>query len=323
MPRRRALLIANRQSLAGATDLSAGIERLTAAGIEVSDHAVDDPLLIPGMLEEQAPGYDLIVIGGGDGTMNLAADALVTAGKPFGIIPIGTANDLARTLGLPGTVPEACAVIAEGHTRAIDLGLVNGKHFFNAASVGLPVEVARHHVGARKRWLKVLSYPLSVWDALKTTRPFRARIRCDEQRIRVRAIQITVGNGVHYGGGMTVHEDAAIDDQRLDVYCLKPLTFWMLLALFPALRRGRLRDREPILALSGREVEVQTSRSLRVTTDGEVTTRTPAVFTVAAHAVRVFVPMPEHGPDGEGTVAPEPVAAAGDRATALGQAGGA
>jgi diacylglycerol kinase (ATP) len=299
MIRRRALLIANRQSLAGATDLSAGIALLTESGIEVVDHAVDDPLVIPRLLADEAPQHDLVVIAGGDGTMNLAADALVAAQKPLGIIPIGTANDLARTLGLPFTIPEACAVIAAGDSRAIDLGCSNGKYFFNAASVGLPVEVARHHVGARKRWLRVLSYPLSVWDALKTTRPFRATVRCDDQQIRIRAIQITVGNGVHYGGGMTLLEDAAIDDQRLDVYCLKPLSFWMLMALFPALRRGRLKNLEPVFALSGREVEVRTRRTLKVTTDGEVTTRTPVRFTVAAHALRVFVPPPAAGGDRE------------------------
>lgn len=290
MARRHALLIANRRSLAGGSDLSHGVARLRTAGIEVAEHAIDDPLSIPPLLADRAPEHDLVIIGGGDGTMNLASDVLVTARKPVGIIPIGTANDLARTLGLPTTVPEACDVIAAGHTRAIDLGNVNGKYFFNAASVGLPVEVARHHVGARKRWLRVLSYPLSVWDALKTTRPFRASIRCDDKQTRVRVIQVTVGNGRHYGGGMTVHEDAAIDDQQLDVYCLKPLSFWMLLALFPALRRGRLRDQEPVLAFRGGEVEIRTSRRLRVSTDGEVTTRTPATFSVAAHAIQVFVP---------------------------------
>ena len=89
-----------------------------------------------------------------------------------------------------------------------------------------------------------------------------ARIRCDDQRSRVRAIQITVGNGRHYGGGMTVAEDAAIDDARLDVYCLKPSSFWTLLALFPALRYGRLRNRAPILVWRGREVESRTRRRL-------------------------------------------------------------
>ncbi|MDX1539922.1 MAG: lipid kinase [Geminicoccaceae bacterium] len=298
MAKRRALLVANRRSLAGATDLSDGLDRLERAGIELRRHSVDDPLSIPEIIRNEGPDVDLMVIGGGDGTMNIAADALVELGKPVGIIPIGTANDLARTLQIPTTVPEACAVIAAGHTRAVDLGRANGKHFFNVASIGLAAEVTRHHQGARKKWLRVLSYPLSVWDAFKTTRPFRAWLRCDEQELRIRAIQITVGNGRHYGGGMTIAEDAAIDDQHLDVYCLKPLSFWGLLILFPALRLGRLKDREPILVTRGREVEVRTRRRLRVNTDGELTTRTPVLFDIAAHALDVFAPRVGSG---EGT----------------------
>ena len=179
MSERRALLLANRRSLAGASDLSAGIERLSESGVTVDSHAVDDPVEIPRIIARDAGRYDLIIIGGGDGTMNLASEALVESGRPLGILPIGTANDLARTLQIPSSVPDACAVIAEGRTRAIDLGRANDKYFFNVASIGLSAEVLRYHQGARKRWLRVLSYPLSVWDAFKTTRPFRARVRCD------------------------------------------------------------------------------------------------------------------------------------------------
>src|SRR5262249_19757141 len=82
---------------------------------------------------------DLIIIGGGDGTLNAAAEGLVEAQKPLGILPLGTANDLCRTLNIPHDLPSAGAVIRAGHQRRIDLGWVNGKHFFNAASLSLPV----------------------------------------------------------------------------------------------------------------------------------------------------------------------------------------
>jgi diacylglycerol kinase (ATP) len=290
VPDRRALLIANRRSFAGAADLSHGVRLLEESGIEVIRRAVDDPLEIPLIIGSEAGHCDLVVLGGGDGTMNLAADALIACGKPLGIIPVGTANDLARTLGIPPYVPDACRVIAAGRTRLIDLGQANGKYFFNVASIGLSAEVTRHHTGARKRWLRVLSYPLSVFDAYRTMRPFRARIRCDEQRSRVRAIQIAVGNGRHYGGGMTVAEDAAIDDGWLDVYCLRPGSFWRLLTLFPALRFGRLRRREAVHVMRGRVVEIRTRRRLPVNTDGELTTRTPVLIKVAPQALSVFVP---------------------------------
>ena len=287
---RRALLVANRKALSGAADLAAGLSLLQEAGIQVIERAADDPLDIPVILRRESEGVDLVILAGGDGTMNLAAEVLLEAGKPLGIIPMGTANDLARTLEIPLSLPDACAVIVAGRTRAIDLGCANGKHFFNVASVGLSAEVTRHHQGRRKRLFRVLSYPLSVWDAFHAIRPFRVRIRCDGQEVRVRTIQVSVGNGRHYGGGMTMIEDAAIDDGQLDVYCIKPLSFWALLALFPALRWGRLRNRAPILVWRGCEVTVRTRRRLPVNTDGEITTFTPVQFTVAPKALSVFVP---------------------------------
>jgi len=131
---------------------------------------------------------------------------------------------------------------------------------------------------------------LSVRDAYRTTRAFRARLRCDGRELQLRAIQITVGNGRHYGGGMTVRDDAAIDDGWLDVYCLRPGSFWGLLALFPALRLGRLRHRESVHVMRGRTIEVRTRRALPINTDGELTTRTPAEFRVVPGALEVFVP---------------------------------
>ena len=138
---------------------------------------------------------------------------------------------------------------------------------------------------------------LSVRDAWRTTRAFRARLRCDGQTLRLRALQVTVGNGRHYGGGMTVRADAAIDDGRLDLYALKPRRFWRLLLLFPALRFGWLHRSEAALVLRGERIEVRTRGSLPVNTDGELTTRTPARFTVVPRALSVFVPADQ--PPGE------------------------
>jgi YegS/Rv2252/BmrU family lipid kinase len=222
--------------------------------------------------------------------MNAAADALLDCGLPFGILPTGTANDLARTLAIPSDLVAAAGVIGAGRRHRIDLGRVNGKHYFNAASIGLSAEVTRHHTVERKRRYRLFAYFFSLRDAWRTHRPFSARLRCDGQSMRLRAIQITVGNGRHYGGGMTVSEDAAIDDGWLDVYCLRPGSWWRLLALFPALRLGRLRRRESVHVLRGRTIEVHTRRRLPINTDGELTARTPAEFRVVPGALTVFVP---------------------------------
>ena len=286
----RALVIANRQSRSGDSDLAPALSLLRERGFSLLESAVDGPEEIAAAIREHRDQIDLVVLAGGDGTMNAAADALLECGLPLGILPTGTGNDLARTLGVPTTLVEAAEVIATGRRHAIDLGRVNGKHFFNVASIGLAAELPRHHTVERKRRWWIFAYVLSVRDAWRATRPFRATLSCDGERRRLRAIQISVGNGRHYGGGMTVSADAAIDDGWLDVYCLRPQSFWQLLVLFPALRFGRLRRQEAVLVMRGRALEVRTRRPMPINTDGELTARTPARFDVIPKAVSVFVP---------------------------------
>jgi len=286
----RALLIVNRHSRSGTADLSVVREALASHGLLVIERDCPHSDDVADAIRRECREVDLVILGGGDGTMNSAAEALVECKLPLGILPTGTANDLARTLDIPNDLEEAAAVIGAGRRHAIDLGSVNGKYFFNAASIGLSAEVTRHHTKERKRRYWLFAYVLSLRDAWRNTRPFRAELRCDGRPARLRAIQITVGNGRHYGGGMTVSENAAIDDGWLDVYCLRPGSFWGLLALFPALRLGRLRHRESVQVTRCRAIEVRTRRTLPVNTDGDLTTYTPAEFRVVRGALEVFVP---------------------------------
>ena len=301
MAARRALLIANRHSRTGDRDLSAAIEALKEGGIAVVERQCDRSDQVGDVIGRDGEEVDLVVLAGGDGTMNAAADALLERQLPLGILPTGTGNDLARTLAIPTDLAGAASAIVEGRQHRIDLGRANGKHFFNVASIGLSAEVTRHHTAERKRRLWLLAYLLSVRDAWRTTRPFRVRLRCDGRTLGLRAVQVTIGNGRHYGGGMTVSADATIDDGWLDVYALKPRRFWHLLLLFPALRFGWLGRSEAALVMRGRTVEVRTRRTLPVNTDGELTTYTPARFEVVPRALPVFVPaayQPSGGGDG-------------------------
>ena len=107
------------------------------------EQSIERPAHIGSVLKNCRDRIDLVIIGGGDGTLSMAADALVDAQLPVGVIPLGTANDLARTLNLPLDPLAAAEVIAAGRQRRIDLGWVNGTHFFNVATIGLGVGVAR------------------------------------------------------------------------------------------------------------------------------------------------------------------------------------
>lgn len=287
---RRALLLTNKRSGGAARDLVPAVERLREAGFAVS---VETPESVEDLRRRIAgSGAATVILGGGDGTMSAAAPALRWLGRPFGLLPLGTANDLARSLDIPFDPVEAAGVIAEGHVRRIDLGLINGVPFFNVASIGLSAEVVREHEGEpdRKRLLGVLNYPLSAWAAFRRHRAFRAELVIDGERLRCRCTQIAVGNGRHYGGGLIVDEASQIDDGWLTVYYLRPAGLLSMLWALPALRFGWLR-RTPIAELRrARRVEIRTRRPRPLDVDGELNGRTPVVFEVEPAAVEVFAP---------------------------------
>lgn len=280
------------------------VDYLRRGGLTVMMRLCDTAEDISATIRERRDDCDLVILAGGDGTMNAAAEALIESGRPLGILPMGTGNDLARTLAIPLDLRAACDVILEGRSHAIDVGRVNGKLFFNVASMGLSVEVARRLTPAYKRRWGVLAYALALWQAIRGFRPFRAEIRCDGHTVRLKSVQIAVGNGRHYGGGMTVDQDAAIDDGRLHLYSIRPRQLWRYLLMLPALRAGRQRGWPGVLTLSGRRIEIATRRRKPVNTDGELTTYTPAHFDVLPAALSVMVPraypVPQGGRHAEG-----------------------
>jgi diacylglycerol kinase (ATP) len=288
----RALLIVNRKARSGEDQAEAAAEALAAAGIEaVPFEAPENLSCAEAITAGLAPGgFDRVVIGGGDGTLNAAIPGLLEAGLPFGILPLGTANDLARSLGIPVDIEGAARIIATEAPRPVDLGEVNGHPYFNVASIGFSAELAAElKAEAKKRWGK-LGYGVAALGLLRRARPFRAELLHDGQVERVRTIQVSVGNGRHYGGGLTVAEGARPDDGVLDVYSLEVTHWWRLVALLPWLRRGTHGSWRDVRAFRTTALELRTRRPRPVNTDGELTAWTPAVFRLRRAALRVFAP---------------------------------
>jgi YegS/Rv2252/BmrU family lipid kinase len=280
------LVLINPNSRNGKADLRPALDLLRDGGIELVE--LSDPQALGHAVATQRDA-GLVIVGGGDGTLNAAAEGVVACGLPLGVLPLGTANDLARTLSLPTDLAAAAEVILAGRTRQIDLGRINGKPFFNVASMGLSIDVARAMTGETKRRWGVLGYPLAFWRASQRRRSFRADIRCDQERRRLHSVQIRVGSGRHFGGGMTVATDAAIDDGMLDLVSLAPRGFWGLILTSPLLRWGH-HDDPRVRHWRGTEIEIHTHRPMPINTDGELTTETPARIGVDPKAITVFTP---------------------------------
>ena len=287
----RALILANPHSRSAGAGVDAAAAELHKAGIDVLRPAWREGESLSAAIERCGDKVDFVVIAGGDGSLNAAAPALIESGLPLGILPGGTANDLARTLGLPLDMIAAAKVIAAGRIRAIDVGEVNGKPFFNVASLGMSASLADRLTRETKRRWGRLAYALTATEVLIEARRFGAVIRPDEgDEVAVRSLQIAVGNGRHYGGGMIVEETARIDDGRLDLYSLEFRDIWKLPFMAFAFRKGRHGLADDVRTMSGPGFEIRTREPMPVNADGEIVTQTPAVFRVRPGAIRVFVP---------------------------------
>jgi YegS/Rv2252/BmrU family lipid kinase len=292
MQRSRVLLIINSKSRSGQEGLPAVMAALAAHGFSVLMPSADELQECTGAIRRLKDQADMIVVGGGDGSLNCAAAGLLEANLPFGIVPLGTANDLARTLELPTTIDEAIGVIAAGHTRRIDVGDVNGHPFFNVASVGISADLATTLTPESKKMFGPLSYAVAAMRVLSRARPFSAEILSPRKHSRVRTFQIAIGNGVYYGGGMAVHESASIDDHQLHLYSLEMAAVWKLLVMAPDFRAGRHGAWKEVRVEDATRFEVRTRRPMPVNADGEIITMTPAVFSLRPAALEVFAPAP-------------------------------
>jgi YegS/Rv2252/BmrU family lipid kinase len=285
------LLIINPGARGGGADISKIVALLQAAGVTIEVHTC-----APGQTAADAirvaarSGLDCVVLGGGDGTLNAAAAAIRETGLPLGILPMGTANDLARTLGIPPDPLAAARIIAEGHIKSIDLGEVNGQLYFNVASLGFSADLARDlGAEAKKKWGK-LGYAIAAFRLLSSAKPFSVWLDHDGTVEHFKTLQVSVGNGRFYGGGMTVAAAAKPDDGALDVYSLEVAHWWRLLALLPWLRRGTQGNWRDVRAFQTTELVLRTRRPKSINTDGEIKTQTPARFRLLRSAIRIYVP---------------------------------
>jgi diacylglycerol kinase (ATP) len=290
MVTKRALLVINRHSNQGENLAEKAISLLQNRNFEIIVCRPSPEESISQIILTHAAAVDFVILGGGDGSLNAGLDALVQTNRPVAILPLGTANDFARTVGIPTKLEDACDLIEKGNTKKVDVGRVNGKYYLNAASLGMSTDVTRLLDKKRKRFFGVFAYLFVAIIAIWKARRFSAEFIHDGGRFHARVVQIIVGNGRYYGGGMTISENASLNDGMLDVVCLETEKWWQILRLFPALRSGKYLSFHKVTTLRTKTLQVTTQVPKSVSTDGEFTTATPAFFEVLPEKLEVFVP---------------------------------
>lgn len=287
----------------------------TAGRVRRYPCVVDDLLALPGseIRRTRAPGHagelaaeaaregrSVIVVAGGDGTVQEAVDGLMPAdgavpGAAVAVVPLGTGNDLARTLGVPLDPHDALRVLARGRIRTVDLVRAScgdrERHLVNFAIGGFAGDVAdRVTPDLRRRW-GGLVYLRAALAGLPSLRRRRARLIVDgEASSPVDVLAVVVANGRLLGGGIPVAPRAEVDDGRLDLVALRgdvparvPLTVARLLV-------GRHLDAPGVVWRRGRRIEIRAADPMPFNGDGQPLGSGDASFRVLPGALRVVVP---------------------------------
>lgn len=239
-------------------------------------------------------GWDAIVAAGGDGTISAVAGALAGSGRPLGVLPLGTLNHFARDLGLPRGLEEAVAVIAAGHSRAVDVAEVNGRVFVNNSSVGLYADMVAERDRRRRLggWRKG---PAMLMASLRMLRRFTRRrltVRTTGQRHELRSPLVFIGNNLYETSLPRPGTRSALDRGELCLCVTKHQSPLGLLRLGLRAMVGRIRDERDLVYSSVAAVEIDSRLPvLRVSLDGEVMTLPPPLrYVIRPGALTVLAP---------------------------------
>lgn len=295
---RRAVLVVNTGSRRGRQRYQRARSRIIEAGFTLlAAYPVDRPAELPGRLATAIDlGPDLLVAGGGDGTIGTAARLLAHRDIALGLLPLGTTNNFARTVGIPLDLDDAVAALRHGKVIDVDLGRAGNTLFTNHVGVGLSADVMRTAPRPLKRAAGRLAYPITALALLTRHRPLRATVRANGRTHEFVTHQLYVANG-GFHAGRPITADAHADDRLLVAYPVGGPTRLQLLretARNAASGRRRTLGDDPFLAV--RELWVDTDRPARVEVDGEPSGQTPMRVSLDANALRLMAPAdtPDH-----------------------------
>lgn len=245
---------------------------------------------------------EIVVAGGGDGTISGVASKIIDTGKTFGILPLGTLNHFSKDLQIPQDLAEAARVIAENNTQEIDVGEVNGQIFINNSSIGLYPNIVRRR--EKQQRLGRGKWAAAFWAATNVVRryPFlNIKLIIDGAEVKRKTPFLFVGNNEYEMDFLNIGTRKCLDDGKLSVYLLHKTGRAGLLML--ALRSvfGVMQRAKDFESLCVEDFEIETRRkSLLVAFDGEVERMdTPLCYKIHPKALRVLVPKPEMGRGGD------------------------
>ena len=287
---RKAILVVNAHSRRGRDAFEEARDKLTAAGVNLVDsHAVENPEIMEPVIKAAIAKAPMVIVGGGDGTLSSNVDHFMGTKTVFAVLPLGTANSFARTLGIPLHLDGAVAVIASGQRKRIDLGCIDGDYFANAAAMGLSPMIADTVPHNLKRYLGRIGYLAWALRCAVKFRPFRLTVEQDGIRTSVWATEARIANGSHHGG-VELIESAKLSSGEIVVQAVTGKSvFGLAWSWFAILFKLSNRE-QTVTEFRGRKLRVETRPRQKISVDGEVSAKTPVTVTVARGAIEVAAP---------------------------------
>ncbi|MDN7241892.1 diacylglycerol kinase family lipid kinase [Planococcus sp. N028] len=242
---------------------------------------------------QAAESAEVLFVVGGDGTIHLAVQALTTLENPpiLGILPGGTCNDFARTLGIPLSLDEAASSLVQGDIKEIDTARINGNAFLNFAGIGIITDASSNIDPHLKERYGKLSYFMSGLRSIRQAEPFSATVEVDGIVHLEEGVLILVMNGKSIGTHMVPLQLIDPMDGLLDVFIVQTSSIAAVREWFSLAQPEVLTDElEHVTHYQGRRIVIRTEQEMDVDTDGEIYLKTPLEIEIEPKKLKMLVP---------------------------------
>ena len=253
--------------------------------VDYEFHFTQEPMHAAELVREMGSRFDVLVSVGGDGTINEVINGVADIKIPYGMIPIGTGNDFARSCSIPyNSVEEAIQILLNHDVKNIDVGEVNGRKFVNVLGMGFEGQV---NWNARK--IKLIRgasrYIIGIVYTLFAFKRIPMKLTLDRKKLDDDIYLVSIGNGWNVGGGLKLTPKAKLDDGKFDVCYIKEITNWRIMTNFSKLSKGTITDLEEVEMFQAKHIKVESTESIPIHFDGEIFEEKYKMFPLVIYGV--------------------------------------